>query len=92
MKLDNPNERKTYEAYSAIPKPIALPQELQTKPYPPNQAGEGNLRVPPDALWSETTNQARPVAQKQSPRLISERTRSVTARDDQISISELANK
>src|ERR1051325_5857848 len=82
------NQRNSHETRSPLPKPVALPQELQTQSSgPPHQAGEVEYRIPPGALRSETANQNCLVAQKQSTRLITGRPRSVTARDNQSKVS-----
>jgi hypothetical protein len=52
------NQRKHHEISHPLSKPVALPQGLQTKSYPPNQTGnEVELRFSPGALRIETTNQ-----------------------------------
>ncbi len=78
------NERKSYATRYPLPKPIALSQELQTKPNYPNPTGhEAELHFSSDAtVRFEAAIGTRLVAQEQSARLISGRPRSVTARDD----------
>ena len=78
------NERKPHEASSPLPKPVALSQELQTESRHANPASAtAEPRVPPrEPVWREAAINHRPVAQKQSARLITGRPRSVTARDD----------
>src|SRR5262245_17254592 len=49
-------ERKSHEARSPLPKPIALSQELQTKSCHPNPPGETPLRFSPGALRFETAD------------------------------------
>jgi hypothetical protein len=81
-----PKERKRYETSYALSKPVALSQELQTGAHDPHPAVAGakvEIRIPAARSGTETGNANRPVAQKQSTRLISGRMRSVTARDDQ---------
>jgi hypothetical protein len=51
------NERKSYEARPPLPKPIVVPQELQTKSYHPNPPGEAEFFVSSGALRLETANQ-----------------------------------
>ena len=79
-----PNERKSYATCHPLPKPVALSQELQTKPNYPNPTGhEAELHFSSDAtVRFEAAIGTRLVAQEQSARLISGRPRSVTARDD----------
>ena len=81
------NERKSHEIHCALSKPVALAQELQTKSGHANPAHrEAEHRVPPrETVRLETAINDRPVAQKQSARLITGRPRSVTARDDTFS-------
>src|SRR5439155_1680558 len=46
-------ERKSYATCDPLPKPVALPQELQTKSCHSNPTGtEAELRVTPDACQS----------------------------------------
>ena len=80
------NERKSHENHHPIPKPIALSPELQAESRHSHPTdGATKPRVPPgQALRRETAINLRLVAQKQSARLISERSRSVTARDDHL--------
>ena len=79
-----PKERRSHETGHALPKPVALSQELQTKSSNANSANTAQPGGPPgQSVWLEAANNRRPVAQKQSTRPISERTWSVTARDDQ---------
>jgi hypothetical protein len=53
------NERRSNEACSQIPKPVALSKELQTRTQSPNQAGETEIHFSSRSIWSETTNQNR---------------------------------
>ena len=71
-------------------------QLLFRRSYKPRRAirirpiGKLNHRVPSrETVWLETAINHRLVAQKQSARLITGRTRSVTCRDDQPSLAEL---
>ena len=48
------NERRSHETHSPLPKPVALPQELQTKPCHPDCPGEAAFRVSPGAIRFET--------------------------------------
>src|SRR5437899_8448600 len=85
QQLNHTNERKPHEAHSPLPKPIALSQELQTKSchsHPTDAESEPGVPTG-ESLWRETATANCPLAQKQSARLISERPRSVTARDNQ---------
>src|SRR5205814_107895 len=79
------NERKSYATCYPLPKPVALSQELQTKPCHSDPTGhEAELHFSSDAtVWFKAAIGTCPVAQEQSARLISGRPRSVTARDDQ---------
>ena len=53
----NLNERKSYATCYPLPKPVALPQELQTKSCHSNPTGtEAELRVTPDACRSSKQN------------------------------------
>jgi len=85
----NPQRKENHETHTSFPKPVALPQELQTQSSHPHQTGQGELHLSARALRSETENQIRPVAQEQSIRPITGRPRSITARDDQPSLFEL---
>ncbi len=51
------NERSSHEARSSISEPVALSQELQTRAYPPFQAGEVGCPISPGAFRSKTANQ-----------------------------------
>ena len=86
-KSNTPNERKFHEIHCSLSKPVALPQELQAKSCHPNPANrKAGRRLPPgEKVWRETTINDRPVAQEQSLRLITGRSRSVTCRDDSFS-------
>src|SRR5439155_24394624 len=79
-----PNERKSYATCDPLPKSVALPQELQTKSCHSNPTSrETELHFSSDAtVRFKAAIGTRPLAQKQSTRLISGRPRSVTARDD----------
>ena len=59
------NERKSHEARSPLPKPIALSQELQTESSPANPASiTAEPRVPArEPVWREATINHRLVAQ-----------------------------
>src|SRR5207247_10403051 len=50
-------ERKSYATCDPLPKPVALPQELQTRSSHSNPTGtEAELRVTPDACRSSKQN------------------------------------
>ncbi len=85
------NERKPHEIHCSPSKPVALSQELQTKACHSNPAAAAaEYCVPPrEPVWREAAIDNRLVAQEQSARLITGRPRSVTARDDPSSLSEL---
>jgi hypothetical protein len=84
-------EKEYHEASPLLPKPIALSQEPQTESRPANPTGTtAEPGVPPcEAVRREAAIDHRLVAQKQSARLITGRPRSITARDDQPTLSEL---
>ena len=79
------NRRKCHETRDSLSNPTTLPKELQTNSNHPHSTGSKSGRVisPGSAIRCQTATGNRPVAQKQSTRLICERTRSVTARADQ---------
>ena len=85
------NERQNHETCHPLPKSVALSQELQTETHPPNppvvEANHGVSASEP--VRRETAINTRPLAQKQSARLITGRPRSVTVEDDQPSLCEL---
>ncbi len=85
------NKRNSHEICHPLPKPVAPSPELQSKSSHSNPTGTPTEPgVPsPKPLWIEAAINHRLVAQKKSTRLISGRPRSVTARDDQPSLSEL---
>ena len=85
------NERKSHETGHPLSKPIALSQELQTDSCHshPNADEAERCFSSHATVWFETATGTRLVAQKQSPRLITGRRRSVTCRDDQPSLAEL---
>src|SRR5438552_13785607 len=76
-------ERKSYATCYPIPKPVALPQELQTKSCHSHPTGpEAELHFSSNAtVRFETATGTRFVAQQQSTRPITGRRRIVTCRD-----------
>ena len=80
------NERKPHEIHCSLSKPIALSSELQAFSRHANPANrEGEYRFPSrEAFRREAAINHRPVAQKQSLRSITGRSRSVTCRDEHI--------
>src|SRR5438132_1684273 len=80
------NERQPQEIHHPFSKQIALSSELSTESCAANPTSTAvEPGVPPgQPVWREAAINNRLVAQKQSPRLITGRRRSVTCRDDHI--------
>ena len=78
------NERKAHEDRSPSSKPVALSPELQaTSSHSHSAHRKAEHRFPSgETVWLETAIDHRLVAQKQSLRSITGRSRSVTCRDD----------
>jgi hypothetical protein len=87
------NRKAFHETCHPLSKPTVESPQLQAAPTTPFQTAEAWKHFPGNSLWPTSValvvRQHRPVAQKQSRRPISGRPRSVTARDDQPSLSKL---